>query len=562
MTLPSDLLALFGHHSNILLLIGLTILLGTCGARIFQKLRIPQVVGFIVMGIVIGDSGFKLLSKEFVLSMSMLNFMALGIIGFNIGGELKLATFKKHGKQFIFLLLSEGLGAFFLVSISTTIISYYFTRNPATSLALGLLLGAISSATAPAATVDVVWEYRAKGLLTTTLMALVALDDGLALLLFSLASAAAKMLTAPNTTLSLFEILKEPAYEIFGSIFVGFILGAILNRLIRALRDPEKTLDFTFGSILLVCGIAIATELNVILAAMVLGTTIGNLAPQRSKEVFEIVKRFAPPIYALFFVFVGARLQIFGLPAMGWALAVAFLFGRSIGKISGIYFGATWLKSPAKIRKWLGLTLFSQAGVAIGLSILASQNFPGELGNLILLVVTTTTFIVQLIGPPCVKLALQKSKEIGLDVTTESLMEGLTVSEVMLDPPPAIHPHDRACTVLERFADSPTHAYPVIDTGSHLKGMIMIDDIRDAWNIGHNTLILADDMMVPPSEVIIASTPLSEALSLANELGLEVLPVVDSSETCNLVGLLDTRVMQQMLMREMRNKRIIAAQED
>lgn len=547
---------LHGFHANLLLLIGMTILLGTLGARIFQLLRIPQVVGFIVMGIAIGNSGLNILSKDFLHSMQILNFLALGVIGFNIGGELQYATFKKYGKQFIILLLSEGLSAFVLVSILTTTVGYLSTGNFKLSLALGLLLGAISSATAPAATVDVIWEYKAKGLLSTTLMALVALDDGLALLLFSISSAIASILLSGKTEgLSLWGILKEPAHEMFWSVLLGFVSGLILNRLIRALRDPEKTLDFAFGSILLVCGIAITFKLNVILSSMVLGATICNFLPRRSKEIFEIVQRFAPPIYALFFVFVGARMQLSGLPTVGWWLALAFLFGRSFGKYLGIFFGGKIAKTPDRVRKWLGLTLFSQAGVAIGLSILASQSFPPKIGNLILLVVTTTTFVVQMIGPSFVKLALVKSGEVGLNVTEEDLIADYKVKDVMSPPPPPMFQSDGILRIMELFSENSIHAYPVVDKDSHLKGIIHIDHLRLAWGNGpEDHLLIADDLMADNILKITGDTQLSEAIKVTKEMNVDVILVVCKDRPEELVGVFDARLVHQTLTQEMRRR--------
>ncbi|GAB4273333.1 MAG: hypothetical protein Kow0029_12920 [Candidatus Rifleibacteriota bacterium] len=153
--MTEDTLVLLGHHTNLLFLIGLTIILGTLGARLFQKLSIPQVVGFIAMGVLIGESGLNLLSHDFLEAMRNLNFISLGVIGFSIGGELRLEIFKAHGKEFLILLLGEGLSAFFLVGVGTGAVIYFFTHNAPLAISLGCLLGAISSATAPAATVDV-----------------------------------------------------------------------------------------------------------------------------------------------------------------------------------------------------------------------------------------------------------------------------------------------------------------------------------------------------------------------------------------------------------------------
>ena len=560
--MPESALILLGHHTNLLFLIGLTIILGTLGARLFQKLNIPQVVGFIAMGVLIGESGFNILSHDFLTAMQNLNFISLGVIGFSIGGELRLDIFRAHGKQFLILLLSEGLGAFFLVSIGTGTAVYLFTYNAALSIAIGCLLGAISSATAPAATVDVLWEYKSKGLVTTTILALVALDDGLALILFGMASSMAKVVMGTGS-FSLIEVFKEPLYEFTLAFLIGGISGFMLDRFIRALKDPEKTLDFSFGSILLVCGISMLLKANLILAAMVLGATLSNLAPRRSKEAFNVVSRFSPPIYALFFIFVGARMQLGALTTMGWVLAIIFFIGRSGGKILGIAFGGWLARSPEKIRRWLGLGLFSQAGVAIGLTILAVQNFDPAIGNLILMVVTTTTFIVQLIGPPCVKICITKSGEIGLNLTEEDLIANHTITEVLIPVENPIKQSATAYEVLEKFSQTPALAVPVVSKENKLVGMIQIEEIKEAWSVERiDTLILAEDMISYPLQSINSNMLLSEAVEMARELSLDVLPVTVSPTDKTFLGLLDTRFLHQTLTKELLTKQQKALSEE
>ena len=170
-------------HIPVLLLIGGVILAGTIGGRLFEFLRVPQVVGYIVIGVILGKSGFQFIDDATLAALQPLNFLALGIIGFLIGGELKSSVFRRHGKQFIVILLAEGIVAAVVVGVLIAGITYLATGNAATAAAFGLVLGAIASATAPAATVDVVWEYKTRGILTTTVLAIVALDDGLALVL-------------------------------------------------------------------------------------------------------------------------------------------------------------------------------------------------------------------------------------------------------------------------------------------------------------------------------------------------------------------------------------------
>ena len=400
--------ALVGYQANILLLLGGAIFLGAAGGRVFQRLKIPQVVGYIIIGLIVGQTGFGLISRTVIDEMRPISMFALGLIGLSIGGELKLPELRRRGRQFLSILLSEGLGAFIMVGCATGIFIWWLTGNAKIAMAEGLLLGAISAATAPAATVSVLWEYKTRGPLTNTLLAIVALDDGLGLLLFGFASSVASVLLSGGS-LTIGAILGIPAYEIIASILLGSVSGLILTLLLRWSFDQEKQLVFTLGTVMLNMGLSAALEMDAILAAMALGATLVNVAPRLSRDAFQSIKTFAPPIYVLFFVLVGAELQLFGTSMALWILAGTYVVGRSAGKIIGAYYGARMSGAPETVKRYLGLGLFAQGGVAVGLSIVAAHRFEATIGGEIILIVTVTTMLVELLGPSCVNLAVRKA---------------------------------------------------------------------------------------------------------------------------------------------------------
>lgn len=381
---------------------------GLAGGRLFERFGIPQVVGYIVMGVMLGDSVLHFLTVNTLDDLSPLTSIALAFIGFMVGGELKYSLFKKYGKQFFSILLSEGLLSMLLVSILTILL----TKN----IALGILLGALSSATAPAATVDVLWEYHSKGPLTSTILAIVALDDGLALFLYGFAFAFANTLVAGGG-LSFKIMVVQPLIEIFGSLLLGILISLILDRVLRWIKTRDDQLVINVAAIFLASGIAKYFDLSLILTNMAVGLTLSNLHPDRNESNFEIVKDFAPPIYIIFFLFVGARLQLALLPSMG-ILGILYVLGRTIGKWAGSFLGATISGAPHAVKKYLGFALFSQAGVAIGLALDIYQHFekfgpPGEqLGRTVINVIAATTLLVQIIGPLSVKYAISKAGEI------------------------------------------------------------------------------------------------------------------------------------------------------
>lgn len=401
---------------NILFTLGLIMALGLAGGRLFERFGIPQVVGYMVVGVVLGDSVLHFLSLKTLDDLSPLTSMALAFIGFMVGGELKYSLFQKYGRQFFSILLSEGLLAMLLVCTLTILL----TKN----IPLGILLGALSSATAPAETVNVLWEYRSKGPLTSTILAIVALDDGLALFLYGFAFSFANALVAGGE-LNVRIMVLQPLIEIFGSLLLGFLISLIIDHVLRWIKTRDDQLVINVAAILLASGIAKHFDLSLILTNMAVGLTLTNLHPDRNESNFEVVKKFVPPIYIVFFLFVGARLQLGLLPSMG-ILGILYVLGRTIGKWAGSFLGATISGAPLTVRKYLGFALFSQAGVAIGLALDIYQHFgklgsAGEqLGHTVINVIAATTLLLALLGPLCVKFAISKAGEIPEQIQNKS----------------------------------------------------------------------------------------------------------------------------------------------
>jgi Kef-type K+ transport system membrane component KefB/predicted transcriptional regulator len=540
----------FGHL-NLLLLLGIAAFGGTIGAKIFQKLRIPQVVGYIVIGIILGSSGFGMITPKTVQYFSPFSMFALGIIGFMIGGELKIEVFRKYGVQFMTILFAEGLFAFFAVTVLCTVAAKFFMPDVTWkfSLALGLLLGAISSATAPAATVDVLWEYKTRGVLTRAVLAIVALDDGLALLLYGIVASVAGVLTGSQHE-SLLKTILMPAYEIFGAAGIGVVTAAVLVFLMRYIVEHDKVLTFTLSSVLLTIGLSMALNVDSILAAMVFGAVIANFKPRRSLDTFKIIEKFAPPIYVLFFVLVGARLQISGMQLWMAVLAVVYVIGRTAGKMGGSWFGAVISKSPIVLRKYLGLCLFSQAGVAIGLAILASQKFEGPVGSTIILIVTSTTFLVQMIGPPFVKLGVKLAGEVGLNVTEEDLIIKYKVRDVMETNPATVRENMPLDEILNVFMNTDCLYYPVVDNQARLKGIITVPGIRDTFAFQNTAKwLLACDIALPVMDKTTWNTPLADAMERMKKYDIEYLPVVSDNDD-KLIGAIRLRAVNRRISAE------------
>ncbi len=538
------------EHLNIILLMGLAIFFGTAGAGLFRKLHIPQVVGYVVIGLIIGESGLNLIGRDTVETLSSFNIFALGIIGFMIGGQLRGEVFKKYGRQFFIILFIEGLSAFVLVSICTGFVAWAFTRDVHTSVAMAIVLGAIASATAPAATVNVLWEYKTRGPLTSTVLAIVALDDGLALLLYALASSIAGALLGEKGG-SLPVNLLAAVLEIAGAVILGVVVGGVLSLILKRIKEPDKALVFTVSSVLLVIGLSIALKLGSILAAMTLGVTLANLTGRRRKNTFELMEKFSPPIYVLFFVLAGAHLVLGQITGWMIVMVIVYLFGRTTGKFSGCWFAGRWSGAGETVQKYLGLCLLSQAGIAIGLAIISSRLFSEQLGHAIIVIVMTTTFVVEIFGPMCVKLGVKKAGEVGLNITEEYLIETYKVADVMDTSLPFISAGMSLREVIAVVSSTDNFYYPVVDTDKKVIGAVTLDGIRNTFATQElNDWLVALDIVEPVVAKLTPDVALAEAFDKAKRLGAEHLPVASSEKDDRYVGVLDCRAAYRALSAE------------
>lgn len=290
---------------TILFVLGFSILGGVVGASFFQKLRVPQVVGFIIIGLIFGENGLRLVKHADVAALQPFTIFALGIIGFLVGGELKAENFRKYARQFSAILLGEGLFSFLLVGVSTGLFIYAIFHNVTVALAAGAVFGAVASATDPASTIDVLWEYRSLGVLTTSLTAIVALDDALAMILYGLATGFVK--TIAGISDSVVMELGKVFLEFFGAIVLAFVGALILRILLLRVKLLQKNFAYVIGLILLLISIAVYANMDVILTSMAMGCFLANILPKRSESLFESVRSASTPIYVLFFVLAGAR---------------------------------------------------------------------------------------------------------------------------------------------------------------------------------------------------------------------------------------------------------------
>lgn len=530
------------NGSQFLLLVGIMMFFGSFGGMIFQKLRIPQVVGYIVTGIFLGVSGFVILGKETIAALNPVSTASLSLIGLLVGAELKIDIIKKYGKQFIGILLGESITPFFVVGILTGTATYLFSKNFLMAFSIGILLGSICAATAPAATTDVLKEYRTKGPLTTMILGIVAMDDAVALILYAISSTIATPLLDGHQV-SFVAQLAKIAYDIFGSAILGMAFGFVLNLILKNIMGQDgRVLGFSLGILFLCAGVCDVLGLDNILSAMFVGFYMTNFSKAKTRSMFKLVEKFTPPIYVLFFVIVGAKLNIWIVTPFIAVIALLYVGGRTLGKTIGSRLGARITKAPVTVYKYLPFCLFSQAGVAIGLSIAVANDFPNSIGPEVMLIITATTFIVQIIGPIFVKYGVTKAGEVGLDVTIEDIMkkakvEDVTVNNVKICDDSSytiVDDNTMLGQIIRNFSKHENSNYEVRGTENSQKdklvGQISLEHLKEAMRIGEmGESLLAMDIMEPAKVSCTPDMSLPEAYQLFNDYDTDAVSVIDKN---------------------------------
>ena len=421
--------------------VAILLLVALLSTRLVRVLKLPNVTGYIVTGILMGPFVFGLLFNNFsfdgikegivyqhVNRISWVSTVALGFIAFSIGTSFKKATIKSLGKRVLIITVLEALGGSLLVLISLLVAHFIFPN--VVSIELVLTLAAIASATAPAATLMVIKQYQARGPLVDTLLPVVALDDAAALILFAILFQLANTF-ASGASFSIYSTLIKPLLEILISLGIGVVLGFMISFMNRFFKSRNNRLIWCIFSVFAALGLYFlfkspmmgGFELSSLLICMMAGAIYTNFVSD-SGRTLDVMDRFTSPIYMMFFVISGATLDLtifFNKDGfLVLAIASIYLVFRVIGKWSGAFVGASITRSEPTVRKYLGFALVPQAGVAIGLSSTAytlfSQNEATQrAGALILAIILTSTLVYELVGPMSAKFAFKKANEIPLE---------------------------------------------------------------------------------------------------------------------------------------------------
>ena len=401
-----------------LLSLSVAVLVGLLMTRVAKPLKLPSVTAYLVAGVLIGPYCLGLLgiqglgfpTRQDVESLSLISDVALGFIAFSIGSEFRLSELKKTGRQAFVIGVLQALAATFLVDLALIVVCL-ITKGKL-SIAQAITLGAIATATAPAATLMVVRQYKAKGPLVDLLLPIVALDDAVGLVVFAVSFGIAKALN--TNSFDIISIVVDPLFEIVCSLVLGAFGGWVLTKLETLFNSNTNRLNMTIALVFLVSALAMAEfkigpvtiGFSSLLTCMMLGTLFCNLCPL-SEEIMAKADRWTSPLFAAFFVISGAELD---LGVFNVLIGVVYILTRSLGKYLGAHYSAKLMKCEPQICKYLGITLLPQAGVALGMCVTARQL--GAEGDLIRNITLFAILIYELVGPLLTKMALQAAGEI------------------------------------------------------------------------------------------------------------------------------------------------------
>ena len=406
-----------------LLAIGIAMFAGLLLSRLTSKLNLPDVTSYLVAGVLVGPlvlgrlgvPGLGFSSFHFVESMGLVCDTALGFIAFSIGSEFRVSALRKTGRQATVIAIIQALTA--TLFVDAALIGLHFLLGDKLPISTCLILGAVATATAPAATLMVINQYKAKGPLTDILLPVVALDDAVGLVVFAISKGIAKAFSGGQ--LSIISVLVNPTIEIVASLLLGAALGWVFSLVEKHFNSNSKRLSLAVAFVAICAGLSklsfhfgqVHIGFSSLLVCMMCGTIFCNLC-DFSEEIMHKTERWTGPVYVLFFVISGAELDLTvfaDLAVVG--IGLVYILTRSAGKIFGASASAKLMKCEPSICKYLGITLLPQAGVALGMSVTVAAEFGAE-GAVIRNIILFSVLIYELVGPLLTKLALTAAGDI------------------------------------------------------------------------------------------------------------------------------------------------------
>ena len=543
------------HYS---IIVGLGLFSALLLGYLIHYFHVPKVTGYLILGILLGPFCFELINAEDINQLHFISEVALGLIVFSIGCEFNASQFRKIGRRIILIYLLDI--SFTFLAITGLVLCL------GKSLSFAVLLGIIGIATAPAATLLVVREFDSEGPVTHHLLILVGINNLICLILFILFFPLIKIVNDPAVIFSLSEGLLWPVCEIVVSLAIGLCLGFVVVLGERHLHRKNELLTLLFAMIIIGIGLGFFFRVSSLLINLTLGCAVANFC-REYKNLLDQVKSIDLPFYIIFFLLAGSSLHLDLIPSVG-TIGLAYIGGRTAGKVLGVYFGARRVDAPETVYHYGGLGMLSQAGIAIGLCLIIAKEAP-VMGSIINSTVLSSVIIFELFGPVLLRWAIIKSGEVkliniiykrepspfwesiairmrqifGLSPSKTSPEGGpLTVKHVMRTQVETIQEDIPFDQILKFIEHSRYNQFPVVDRDGIFVGLIAFQEIRDSlYDESIRNLIIAKDLASSPKITVSTDTALDQALAKFSLKDVDFIPVVNSEGLGKLVGILTQR---------------------
>ena len=410
--------------ASIIISVALMLIAGFLLTRVTKLLRLPNVTAYIVAGILIGPYCLNLVPQRFIDGTSFLSDIALAFIAFSTGEFFKLDVLKKNGMKVVWITVFESV----LASLFVFVLTFFILHM---DLAFSIVLSALASATAPASTMMTIRQTGAKGDFVDTLLQVVALDDVVGLVLYSVAISIALASLSGSQGFS-FQTIGKPILLNMLTLFIGACFGLAMKLLMPQSRSTDNKLIISVALLFAFCGVCVLLDVSPLLGCMVMGTVYTNIA--ENDKLFKQLGYFSPPILLLFFVRSGMNFKLDalfnasgdldGVPLI--VVGVSYFLVRIVGKYAGAWLGCFVVKKDKLVRNYLGLALIPQAGVAIGLAALGARTLGGTMGSDLETIILASSVLYELLGPGCAKLALYLSKSYSTKLEDVAVVEEVT----------------------------------------------------------------------------------------------------------------------------------------
>ncbi len=536
------------YYNKILLFLGLALAIGLIGGYVFKKIKLSATTGYLCAGLLLGMTGFQMIDKDIISHIGGFITVIVGLLGFMAGTTLRYNVMRRHGRGLPLMMICGGLISFLLTgSVMYWLLSKIVAHSEAVSMAC--VFGALSSSIGPWTTRDSVISSKARGTVSTALGSIAELGFLPLMAMYCLAVAIVLFFDYGLTM----KFAGQVLLKLGGAGLLGVFFAVIFLPTLRFIRSSVKAAAMMLAFVMITAAFTACAEMDVVVATFVLGMIVANFSPRSvDPQAIKLIGDWHLPFYVIFLVIIMGWINVFALEAFDWLLILAYILVACAAKAAGVWLGGIFFEKSRRIRKYLSFGFFSQSAFAIVLALSMLLYCGLELKEKVVHLMVLTTFILQIIGPLCTRLALKLAGESGRNLSDEDLMAEMTVKDVVNHRCEVIDEKEPVKRILERFAGDENQLYPVVAQNNELVGVLNFDSLRgiltdhDSWQ-----WLVAADLVTPASARVTVNDSLLEAYHKLQQLKIQQVPVMDDENNFKLVGMLDLNTIRMKVRSEL-----------